>query len=59
MSESTTTPEAIPGYTTKTIRHGNCTITIHRPILSQTEREKRERRVVTALAQYGRSLSNK
>lgn len=59
MSNSMTTSEALPGYTTKTIRHGNCIITIHRPILSQTEREKRERQVVTALAQYGRSLPNK
>lgn len=39
------TTEARQGYITKTVRHGNCTIVIHRPILSKPERAKREQRV--------------
>ena len=31
-----------PGYRVKTIRHGNATIEIYRPILSETEQKKRE-----------------
>ena len=27
---------------TKTIRHGSCTIIIHRPVLTRTEQAKRE-----------------
>lgn len=43
---NTWTPsEGRPGYTSKTIQHGACTIVIHRPILTEPEREKRERRV--------------
>ena len=59
MSKNTKTPDTVLGYITKTIEYGSCTITIHRPILSQAEREKRERQVVNALTQYSRSLSNK
>lgn len=29
-------------YTTKTIQHGSCTITIQRPILTPAEQTKRE-----------------
>ena len=43
------------GYRTKTVTRGNVTIVIHRPILTDKEREKRERIVVTALANYGKS----
>lgn len=39
------TTEARQGYKTKTVRHGNCTIVIHRPILSKPERAKREQHV--------------
>lgn len=34
-----------PGYRTKTLRHGNCTIIIERPILLKDEQEKREAQV--------------
>lgn len=34
---------------TKTLQHGNCTITIHRPVLTAQERAKRERQVQDVL----------
>ena len=37
------------GYRTKTIQVGNCTVTVHRPILDDKERAKREGRVIDAL----------
>lgn len=37
------------GYRTKTIQVGNCTVRIHRPILDDQERAKREERVIDAL----------
>ena len=43
------------GYRTKTIKRGNCTIVLHRPILSEKERAKRERIVETALANFAKS----
>ena len=49
--------ELIPGYRTKTIEHGNCTIVIHRPILTDKERIKRERVVETALTNFSRSIN--
>lgn len=45
------------GYRTKTVKKGNVTIVIHRPILSDKERIKRESLVENALTSYGRSLS--
>lgn len=47
MSDWTT--DARPGYRTKTIRSGNCTIIIHRPLLTKEETAKRERQVVDAM----------
>lgn len=44
--------EVREGYRTKTIKSGDCTIVLHRPILSEKEREKRERIVETALSNY-------
>ncbi len=41
--------------TTKTIKVGNCTVVIHRPTLTQEERNKREQAVLMALAKYGRA----
>lgn len=38
-----------PGYRTKVIRVGNATIEIHRPILTDAERNKREDQVKDAL----------
>lgn len=37
------------GYRTKTILVGNCTVRIHRPILDDQERSKREEEVRDAL----------
>lgn len=34
-----------PGYKVKTIKHGNCTIEILRPVLDERERKKRENHV--------------
>lgn len=52
MSESEWTTDVRPGYRTKTIRVGNCIVTVHRPILSDSERKKAEDRVKTALLNY-------
>lgn len=43
-------------YRTKTITVGNVTVCVHRPILTQAERAKREEEVVSALCRYGRTL---
>lgn len=40
-------------YTTRTIKVNNCTIIIHRPILTDEERTKAEQRVRDALKGYG------
>ena len=37
------------GYETKTIQVGNCTVTVHRPILDDRERARREEKVRAAL----------
>lgn len=37
-------------YTSKTIQHGNVTITIRRPVLSDGEREKRKKHIVDSLS---------
>ncbi len=37
-------------YTSKTIQHGNVTITIRRPVLSDGEREKRKKQIVDGLS---------
>lgn len=47
MSDWTT--DIRPGYRSKTIRSGNCTIVIHRPLLTKEETAKRERQVVDAM----------
>lgn len=43
-----------PGYRTKTIKVGNATIEIHRPILTPAEQRKQEDRVVDALKHFGK-----
>ena len=43
-----------PGYRTKTIKVGNATIEINRPILTDEERKKAEAKVIQALGCYGR-----
>lgn len=37
------------GYQTKTVQVGNCTVRIHRPILDEQERSRREEQVIDAL----------
>ena len=37
------------GYETKTMQIGNCTVTVHSPILNDREREKAEEKVRAAL----------
>ncbi len=44
------TTDVCPGYRSKTIKSGNCTIIIHRPLLTKEETVKRERQVQDALA---------
>lgn len=46
------------GYRTKTIKVGNCTIEINRPILTAEEMAKREAAVRQALRSFGRSIAN-
>lgn len=41
--------EENPGYNSKTIQHGSCTIIILRPALSPEESKKREREVCASL----------
>ena len=45
-----TISETDPGYATKTMQHGNCTIIVNRPILSPAEQKKREEEVAEGLA---------
>ena len=37
------------GYRTMTVQVGNCTATVHRPILDDQERAKREEEIIDAL----------
>ena len=37
------------GYYSKTLQIGNCTVTVHRPILDDQERERAEEKVRDAL----------
>lgn len=49
-----------PGYRSKTLYlSGNVTVELHRPILDEKERAKRERLVEHALTGYARSLAQK
>lgn len=40
------------GYRTKTIKVGNCTIEINRPILTPEEQKRREGQVIEALKRF-------
>lgn len=42
--------ETSTAYTSKKIQHGNVTITIRRPVLSDGEREKRQKQIVESLS---------
>lgn len=58
-----TTSESRPGYQEKTLRHGNATIVVYRPILSPQERETREKAITAALrpimANYSRQIADR
>ena len=43
-------------YITETIQVGNAVVTIHRPILSESERAKRTEAVITALRNFGKAI---
>lgn len=43
-------------YTTQTITGENFTVTIHRPILNDSERKKQEQQVIKALEQFGKAI---
>ena len=42
-------------YTTQTIETEHGIITIHKPILTDSERKKREQEVITALERFGKA----
>lgn len=42
------------GYRTRTIRVGNCTVEINRPILTPEEQRRRENQVIEALKHFGK-----
>ena len=44
---------------TKTIHHGSCTINIHRPVLTEAERAKQERKTKEALERVMRDYIHK
>ena len=50
-----TVSEKDPGYLTKTIQYGNCTIIINRPNLSPSEEKKREEQVALYVSNALRS----
>lgn len=43
-------------YTTQTITRDNFTVTIHKPILNERERKKREQEIIVALARFGKEM---
>lgn len=47
MSDTTSewTTGQVPGYRTKTIQRGPCTLIVHRPELTEQEQQKREAQV--------------
>lgn len=49
MTESEWRTDINPGYRTKTIRAGNATIQINRPILAPDEQARREATVIEAM----------
>lgn len=47
-----------PGYRTKVLKVGNCTIEINRPILTPDEQKRREDQVIEALKRFGKETQN-
>ena len=54
MTESEWVTGIKEGYRTKVIQVGNATVEIHRPILTDAERSKRENQVIDALRGFGK-----
>ena len=54
----TTWTDSPEGYRTKTIKRGNVTVKIYRPILTDEERAKREGQVVNTLSRCKSLASN-
>jgi uncharacterized 2Fe-2S/4Fe-4S cluster protein (DUF4445 family) len=48
----------VPGYETKIVQVGNCTVRIHSPILTKEEQARREEELKNALANLGRSMNH-
>ena len=46
-------------YTTQTITGENFTVTIHKPILNDSERKKREQDVIKALERFGKETEKR
>lgn len=44
-------------YITTTIKVGNVTVSIHRPILTKEERARRTDELVSALSRYGKAIT--
>lgn len=43
-------------YTKQTIKTENGTITIHKPILNDSEKQKKEQELIKALARFGKEI---
>ena len=56
MTESEWVTDIHPGYRTKTIKVGNATIEINRPILTPEEQAEREATVKHSLMNFGKEL---
>ena len=48
----------VPGYETKIVQVGNCTVRIHSPILAKDEQARREEELKNALVNFGRSMNH-
>lgn len=46
-------------YSTQTITGENFTITVHKPILNDSERKKREQEVINALERFGKETEKR
>lgn len=54
--EAEWTTDVHPGYRTKVVRVGNCTVEINRPLLDAAEAAKREEQVKQALVGFGKGV---
>ena len=45
------------GYRTRTVKIGNCTVEINRPILTPEEQKRREDQVMEALKRFGKETN--